>query len=127
MDQSVLVSEAQLLTRLLDATKIRPKAAMWVHEDDPESWRLWIVPSSDVKDRSEFYRIIAETLSMNRASLPSLDVAATKFVEASHPAIRGMDRYFRLTDIGSTKFDGNRFEDFFLSDGIVIRMDLEHH
>jgi hypothetical protein len=125
MDTSVLVNQAQVLTKLLDDTIVRPQAVMWVHHQDTDTWKLWIVPSSDVIDKREFYRIVAQTISDAGGRLQGLDVGMTEFVSDTHPAMQGMSNFLRLEGVGGATFTGNRFNDFYLPDGIVIRMALE--
>jgi hypothetical protein len=124
MDTSVLVSGAQELTKALDHTKVHPRAVMWVHSPDADTWRLWIVPDAAVTDQKQFYRIVAETISRNEASIAGLDVGSVEFVAANHPAMQGMGRFIKQKGIGQSQFSGNRFNGFYLPDGIVIRMDL---
>ncbi|WP_256750309.1 hypothetical protein [Mesorhizobium sp. Mes31] len=124
MDQTVLVNQAQALTRRLDATKARPRAVMWVHQPDTDTWRLWIVPDKAISDKREFYRIVAETITKNYPEMHGLDVGATEFIKADHPAIKGMGRALKMPGIGVAQFSGNRFNGYYLPDGIVIRMDL---
>lgn len=122
MDQAVLVSQAQALTSYLDETRVKPRAVMWIHYPDTDTWKLWIVPSASVTDKHEFYRVVAETITKN--GLQGLDVGTTEYVDANHPAMKGMGKFLRMTGVGSARFSGNRFNDFYLPDGIVIRMAL---
>ncbi|MDR7035259.1 hypothetical protein [Mesorhizobium sp. BE184] len=124
MDQTVLVSQGQALTARLDETKIKPRAVMWVHQPDTDTWRLWICPNKEVDDKREFYRLVAETISKHSHELSGLDVGTTEYVAAGHPAMVGMGRFLKMPGIGSAHFSGNRFNNFYLPDGIVIRMDL---
>ena len=124
MDTAVLVSQAQALALRLDQTKIKPRAVMWVHQPDTGTWRLWITPDPSVSDKREFYRVVAETISRHPQELAGLDVGTTEYISAEHPAIKGMGRFINMPGIGSAQFTGNRFNGFFLPDGIVIRMDL---
>lgn len=124
MDTSVLVSEAQELTRLLDNTPVRPRAVMWIHSEDTDTWRLWIVPAAQMTDKRDFYRRVAEVISKNRARFGGLDVGSIEFVTADHPAMRGMGHFLHMDGTGSALFSGNRFNGYYLPEGIVIRMDL---
>ena len=124
MDQAVLVSQAQALVRRLDETKVQPRAVMWVHQEDTDTWRLWIVPSSSVTDKREFYRIVAATISAHADEMAGLDVGSTEYVADDHPGMKGMGRFLRMPGVGSVRFSGNRFDDFYMPDGIVIRMDI---
>lgn len=124
MDPNLLVSQGQALTRHLDETKVKPRAVMWVHLEDAPTWRLWIVPDPAVTDKREFYRIVAETISQNSDELQGLDVSVTEFVDAKHPAMRGMKSFIRVTGISDARFSGNRFNGFYLPDGIIIRAEL---
>jgi hypothetical protein len=122
MDQNILVNQAQALTRHLDETKVRPRSVMWVHLDDADSWRLWIVSDPAVTDKREFYRIVAETISQHRDELMGLDVSSVEFVPASHKAMVGMRKFMQMPGLGSSHFSGNRFDGYYLPDGIAIRL-----
>lgn len=122
MDQTLLVSEGQRLIELLDRTRARPRAAMWVHHPDSGAWKLWIVPDEEVQDKREFYRIVAEVIAQNPNF--GLDVSSTEFVRADHPAIRGMQKVLRMPGIGSAYFTGNTFNGYYLPEGVVLRMDV---
>ena len=124
MDKALLVSQGQALTARLDETKAKPRAVMWVHHPDTDAWRLWITPDKAISDKREFYRLVAETITKNPTELAGLDVGATEYVTADHPAMKGMGRFLKMPGLGSAHFSGNRFNGFFLPDGIVIRMDL---
>lgn len=124
MDQTFLVGKGQKLVELLDETAAKPRAAMWVHYPDNDVWKFWIVPDSKVQDKREFYRIVAEVITLNADVLAGLDVSATEFIRDDHPAIRGMQSVVRLPGIGSAHFTGNTFNGYYLPDGIVIRMDI---
>ncbi|MEF2552158.1 hypothetical protein VQ042_12410 [Aurantimonas sp. A2-1-M11] len=97
---------------------------MWVHQEDTDTWRLWIVPSSVVADKREFYRIVAETISRHNDEMQGLDVGSTEYVDVSHPGMKGMANFLHLPGLGNARFSGNRFNGFYMPDGIVIRMDI---
>jgi hypothetical protein len=122
MDKDVLVKEGQNLIRHLDESKAKPRGAIWVYSSDSDTWRLWIVPSKEVSDKSEFYRIVSETISKHRSEMPGLDVSSIEFQKADHPAIVGLGRFLRMEGLGSAHFSNNRFNGFFLPDGVVLRM-----
>lgn len=124
MDTSVLVSQAQALTKELDKTAIAPQAVMWIRSEDTENWRLWIVPAYKVKDERDFYRQLARTLTDNSDKLSGLDVGMVEYVRPDHPAMRGMGQFLHMPGVGSVVFNGNRFNDYYLPEGIVIRMNL---
>ena len=124
MDQAVLVEQAQHLTERLDATKEQPRAVMWVHQQDTDVWRLWIVPHASITDKREFYRLIAEVITAYQGELAGLDVGAIEYVSDKHPAMVGMGQFLQMDGIGSATFQGNRFNGYYMPDGIVIRMRL---
>jgi hypothetical protein len=124
MDQEVLVSSGQELVRLLDDTKIKPSAAMWIHYADTDTWKLWIVPSGQEIDKREFYRSVAEVISNNRDLLHGIDVSSVELVSASHPAMKGMKNFLHMPGIGSAHLSGNTWNGFFLPEGIAIRVNL---
>jgi len=123
MDQTLLVTLGQRLIGLLDKTAAKPRAAMWVHYPDSDTWKLWIVPDEGIRDKREFYLIVADTLSRNR-ELEGLDVSATEFVREDHPAMRGTQKILRMPGLGSAYFTANSLNGYYLPDGIVLRMDI---
>jgi hypothetical protein len=124
MDQNVLVSSGHALIKALDDVGLRPRAAMWVHNTDTDTWKLWIVPRAGFTDKHEFYRRVSEIVSKNRAALGGIDASDTEMVLDSHPAMSGLGRFLKMPGLGSSNFPGNRFNGFYLSDGIILRSDL---
>lgn len=122
MDKDALVTEGQNLVRWLDETKARPRGAMWVYSSDTDSWKLWIIPSEALTEKSEFYRLVSEAISAHRDEMPTIDVSAVELKAASHPAVRGLGSFLRMEGLGSANFSNNRFNGFFLPDGVVLRM-----
>jgi hypothetical protein len=125
MDQAVLVSSGQELVRVLDAAKIAPRLAMWVHATDTDTWKLWIVPPTDMKDKFEFYRRLAELISKNRAILGDLSASDVELASDEHPAIKGISRLLHAPGITAVNFSGNRFNGFYLPDSIILRSAIE--
>ncbi len=122
MDKNSLVSDGTALIEILDKSRLKPRAAMWVYNSDTERWRLWIVPSKEVTDKFEFYRILAGLISENRDKIPGLDISDIEFKKDDHPAVSGMSSVLRMEGLGSAHFSNNRFNGFYLPDGIVLRM-----
>jgi hypothetical protein len=125
MDTSILVSQAQELTRGLDQTRVKPRAVIWVRADDLDTWRLWIVPDENIRDKRDFYRQVAETISRNFDKVGGLDVGSVEYVTAEHPAMKGLGNYLSIPGIGSSTFSGNRFNGYYLPEAIIIRMNLQ--
>jgi hypothetical protein len=124
MDQNVLVSSGHELVKALDAAGLRPRIAMWVHNTDTDTWKLWVVPPAGLKDKHEFYRRVSEIVSKNRAALGGIDASDTEMVSDTHPAMKGLGRFLKMPSLGSAYFSGNRFNGFYLPDGIILRSDL---
>src|SRR5262249_20074026 len=95
MDQNVLVASGHALVKALDAIGIPPRAAVWVHNTDTDTWKLWIVPHKEVSDQRTFYRQVAEVVTKNRDQLSGLDASDTEMVSEAHPAIAGLSRIVR--------------------------------
>lgn len=125
MDQAFLVEKGHRLVRLLDRTAATPKAAMWVHHPDTDTWKLWIVPSERVRDKREFYRIVAQAIASEPDALLGLDVSNTEYVREDHPAIRGMNDFMHMPGLGSAYFTGNSLDGYYLPEGVVLRMDIK--
>jgi hypothetical protein len=122
MDKNGLVNEGTELVKILDGSKLKPRAAMWVYNSETDRWRLWIVPAKQVNDQLEFYRVLADLISKNRDKFPGLDISDIEFKQADHPAVSGMGSFLRMEGLGSAHFSNNRFNGFYLPDGIVLRM-----
>lgn len=122
MDTDILVKEGQKLIGYLDESKVRPRGAVWVYSSDSDSWKLWIVPSQEVTDKREFYRLVAQAITDHRTELPSLDVGLVEFKSADHPVMKGLGRFLHMEGIGAATFSNNRFNGFLLPDGVVLRM-----
>ncbi|MDQ2083720.1 hypothetical protein RA307_26340 [Xanthobacteraceae bacterium Astr-EGSB] len=124
MDQNVLVSSGHTLVKALDAAGLAPRIAIWVHGLDDDSWRLWIVPPSEVDDKREFYGRLSEVISKHRAELGDLSAGDIEMASANHPAMAGIGRHFPMEGLGSAPFSGNRFNGFYLPAGIILRATL---
>ena len=94
------------------------------HREDTDTWKLWLVPHKSVTDKRDFYRRLSEIVTKNREELGGVDAADAEMVPDTHPAIQGLGRFIKMTGLGSTHFSNNRFNNFYLPDGIVLRMDL---
>ena len=125
MDQAVLVSSGQALVRALDAAGLAPQIAMWVHNSETDTWKLWIVPPDTVTDKHDFYRRVAKAISAHRNVLGDFAASDVEMVPISHPAMQGIGTFMRLEGLGSVHFSGNRFDGFYLPDGIILRSVLE--
>jgi hypothetical protein len=124
MDQNALVSSGQALVQSLDAAGLRPRFAMWVHNMDPDKWKLWVVPASSATTKYEFYRQLSRVISTNRTKLGGLDASDVEIVPDSHPVVRGLKSFVRVPELAAVNFPGNSFNGYYLSDGIILRSDL---
>jgi hypothetical protein len=124
MDQNTLVSGGHALVRELDNAGLHPRAAMWVHNTDTDTWKLWIVPPRGLTDKHEFYRRISVIVANNRAALGGIDTSDTEMILDTHPAMKGMEQFMRMPGLGSVHFSGNRVNGFYMPDGIILRADL---
>ena|ERR1700710_472792 len=124
MDQNALVSGGQALVAALDAEGFAPRLAMWVHNTDTDTWKLWLVPPVGERDKADFYRRIAHVVSVNRTKLGGVDASDTEMMVDDHPAVRGLGKFIKMQQLGSTFFHGNRFDGFYVPDGIILRSNL---
>lgn len=122
MDTNALVSDGKKLVQWLDESKLKPRAAMWVYNSETESWKLWIVPAVQVKDKGDFYLELSKIISAHRDEIPGFDISSVEFKTDSHPAVQGLKTMFRMEGLGSAHLSNNRFNGFLLPDGIVLRM-----
>jgi hypothetical protein len=124
VDQNLLVSSGHALLDLLEKKGVKSRAAMWVHNTDSDSWKLWIVPDKNVKDKLEFYRKVAEAISENRDDVPGIDASDTEMVADTHPAITSLSKFISAPGKHSIHLSNNKLKDFYLADGIVLRLSL---
>ena len=124
MDQNTLVSGGHALIKAMDDVGLHPRVAMWVHYADTDSWKLWIVPPPGLTDKREFYRRVSEIVSSRRTELGGIDASDTEMVLDTHPAMQGIGRFIRQPGLGSTFFAGNRFNGYYLPQGIILRSEL---
>jgi hypothetical protein len=125
MDQSALVTSAHALIKELDAAGLPPQIAMWVHSPDTDTWKLWIVPPSSVTDKQEFYRRVAKIITGHQTEMGSLSAADVEMMSITHPAMAGLSQMMRVEGLASVSFSGNKFNGFYLPNGIVLRSVVE--
>ncbi|HXY58656.1 MAG TPA: hypothetical protein VEH76_08750 [Methylocystis sp.] len=123
MDQGSLVSSGQALVRALDESGLPPRAAMWVHETENDNWRLWLVPPKGTTDRRDFFLQIAKIVAENRLRLGGFDTGDARMVLDDHPAIKGLRSYMKVPGLNNIFFPGNKFEGYYLPEGIILRLD----
>lgn len=123
MDSNLLVSAGHKLIDVLEAKGIKPRAAMWVHNTDVDTWKLWIVPPKNFNDQRAFYRKVAEAASENKDAFGGIDASYVEMVPDSHPAIQSMAKMLRVTNKSSVFMQNNRLNNYYLADGIVLLMD----
>ena len=121
MDQNTLVSAGHLLVKALDETDLKPRLAMWVHATDTDIWRLLIVPPVGLTNKRKFYRCVSEVVTKNRDNLGGIDAGDTEMVPDSHPAMEGLRGFIKMAGLGNIYFSGNKFNDYYLPDGIILR------
>lgn len=118
------MKSGHLLIEKLEAKGLKIGGAMWVHNTDIDTWRLWLVPTKKMKDERDFYRRVVETIRENQGEMRGLDASDTELVSPNHPAIKALSRLFKLTGKSSMHLSNNKLDDFYLTDGIVLQMDL---
>jgi len=124
MDSKTLVDSGHTLINELDKAGLGPQLAMWVYTPDTDTWKLWIVSPSGIAEKWEFYSRVAKIISRNRDKLGSIDASDTKLVEENHPAVKGVSKFMKLPGLGDAYFAGNKFDDFYLPDSIILRSNL---
>jgi hypothetical protein len=125
MDQNALVSDAHALISSMDEAGVPPRLAMWVHTPETDTWKLWITPPIALADKRAFYRTVAKVIAANRDSLSGMDASDTEMLPETHPAAEGLKRFIRIPELGSVRFIGNKFNAFYLPDGIILRVNFE--
>ncbi len=124
MDQNLLVNSGHALVKQMDSAGFSPRLAMWVHNSDTQTWKLWLVPPTDLTDKRAFYRRLSEVISKNRDKVSGIDASDTEMVNDTHPAVKGLKRFIKAPGLSSIHFSGNVFDGFYLPDGIILRSNL---
>ncbi|MFM9845944.1 MAG: hypothetical protein ACKVP3_02135 [Hyphomicrobiaceae bacterium] len=124
MDSSILVSAGHELLDTLEAKGLKPRAAMWVHNTDIDTWKLWVVPPKNFSDQRAFYRQVVEAIAESGNPFPDIDASDVEMVSDSHPAIASLAKLIKVTDKSSVTLHNNKLGNFYLADGIILRMDI---
>ncbi|MBB1250775.1 hypothetical protein [Rhizobium sp. G21] len=124
MDQNLLVKSGQSLVRRLDETSASPRFAMWVKFSDGNSWRLWMVPGHDMKDKREFYRVVSSTINSYQDEMPGIDVGSVEFVSADKPLVKDMAKFIHAPGIINANLSGNTVNGIYVPEGVLLRSNL---
>lgn len=124
MDQALLVRNGHHLLDALAQKGMPARAALWVHDLDVDSWRLWIVPPKSVSNKHEFYRKVSEVISENGSDLAGTDASDTEMISETHPAIQGLSQMFHVSGKSSIHLKNSLMNGFYLPDGIILHMEL---
>ena len=121
---NLLVEGGHKLNDLMTKSGIPPRAVMWVHNTDVDTWRLWVVPPKNLTNKLDFYRRVSSLVTKNRNELRGLDAADIEMIEDTHPAIKALSTMFRVTGRSDVRVSQNMLNGFYLPDGIILQMDL---
>lgn len=125
MDQSTLVAQGHELLELLDKANIAIKVALWFHNADVDSWKLWLVPVGNLaNNKHEFYRRMSEVITPNKAALGGLDVSDTELIVDKHPVIMALAGAFRVSGQSSMSINQSMMNGFYIPEAIVIRYEI---
>jgi hypothetical protein len=103
---------------------VPPRAALWVHATDTDTWKLWIIPHRSLTDQREFYRRLARIVSNHRNELGGVDAADVEMITDEHPAIRGMRGAFRVTGQSVVSVRDSVFNGYYLPEALILEMNL---
>ncbi|MDP3633587.1 hypothetical protein [Phenylobacterium sp.] len=118
------MSDGHALIKLLDSDGAPPRAAMWVHAPDTDTWKLWLVPYKGLTDQRDFYRRISAIISLHRDQFSAIDAGDVQMLSDSHPAISALSRMFGMIGLSDARIVGNTLNGFYVPDGILMRMAL---
>lgn len=124
MDTDLLVAAGHAMVTALDQSSVKPKAALWVHAADIDSWKLWLVPNNKTPDKMEFYREVAHTITKNRDKMHGIDISSVEMVPQDSPVIQGMKQFIKMPGLGSAFMSNHTVNGAYIPDGIVLRMDV---
>ena len=129
MDKELLVKQGHELVKLLTKTRVSPQFAMWVLNTENDAWKLWIMPSNAFLKESDayrsFYRIISENVHDNQNVLAGLGAGSVLMVDKENPALGALKHFIRMPQLGSAYLGNNRFNGFYMLDGIMLLSNFE--
>ena len=128
MDQDILVKAGHVIVKSLADEGGLPRAALWVHETDADTWKLWILPHSSLTNQREFYRRIVSIVSKHRPELDGVDAADVEMVTDKHPAIEGMRHAGAFNATGQSVINVKNYlvNGYYLAEAIILQMDPEN-
>lgn len=124
MDKNILVTDGRALIDALSDQGAQPRAALWVHSSETDTWQFWVVPHKSIANMHDFYRQVSTTISQNQTSMGSLDSADVKFVKDEHPAMQALGRAFKVGRGSMMEFQSSTLNGFFMPDCIILLMNL---
>jgi hypothetical protein len=126
VDQEILVKAGHTIVKALDNEGAAPRAALWVHATDTDTWKFWILPHTGMEDKRDFYRRLAMIVSKNRDSLGGIDAADVELITDEHPVIKSLreSRAFRITGLSGVLVQSSTFNGYYLAEALILRMIL---
>jgi hypothetical protein len=126
MDQEILVKAGHQIVSELEKEGAIPRAAIWVHATDTDTWKLWILPHQSIKDTREFYRRLSTIVTGHRTELAGVDAADVELISDSNPIIKAMrdSRAFHVTGQSVIHVKNSTFNGFYLAEAIILQMTL---
>jgi|ERR1700691_2073665 len=127
MDQSVLVKGGKALVRALDQADYAPRFVMWVHNEEINTWKLWLVPpkSEHILDPLEFYRKLVSVMKSCRNKLYGVQAEQVEMVKDDCIAIHGLSKEMRISNLSDVYINRNMFNGYYLPEGILLRNNIE--
>ena len=123
MDSNRMVTSGHDLVDAMDGKGVPVGAAMWVHNTDVDTWKLWVIPRKEIQ-KNEFYRKVAEAIAEDSEKFNGIDASDTELKLSSHPAVTALRKFEKVTGRNSIHLSNNMFNGFYMTDGILIFMDL---
>ncbi len=124
MDSTVLVKAGQLLVKKLDEAGAAPRVALWVHNIETNTWKLWLVPQNPPPSPSDFYRKVSEIIRANRTEMTGVEAADVEMKSEKHVAIEGVRMLVRAEGLVNAHFVSTTINGFYFPEMIVLRSAL---
>lgn len=118
-----MVKSGHDLVEALDGEGLPIGAAVWMHNTDVDTWKLWVVPRSKT-DKREFYRKVADIISSDKSKFVDIETSDTELVDPSHPVITSLNGFAKVSGKRSIHMSNNMLNGFYMTDGIILLMDL---
>ena len=125
MDRQTLV-EADLaagrqLVLDLDHASFPVAAAFWLHDSEPNAWKLVIATKEAERDIHKAYVAIGEILRKKPEDFARIDLSDVRLVKPKDPIVLKLSRQVPVRGIGEARWNYGAIDGTVIEDAIIYR------